>query len=415
MAGAKERVVAVLDVGTSKVATLIAGITPGEEPRVLGVGHQLCLGLNAGMVTNMEQTEKAVRAAMDQAEKTAGRQIDAVSVAISAAGLHSDVVTVNVDINGHAVEQADLERVLTEGRAAIDAGARSVLHAQPACYTIDGAEGIRNPLGMHGDKLGVDIHVITAESGPVRNLEICVREAHLHVGSVVAAPVAAGLGCLSDDERNLGVALVEIGAGVTNVSVYAGGFTVGCSTIPMGSADVTDDIARTLMTPLMHAERLKTLYGTVVTAPTDNHEMIEVSPASRDDSIEPYRISRAQLAGIIRQRMEGLFSDVAARLDDLGFKGACARQIVLTGGGSQLPGINHFAQTLLNKSVRTGRPMGLKGLPEATAGPAFATLAGLVHHAVRQPEDARFFSTQTRVDLPRSRLVRMVRWIRATA
>jgi cell division protein FtsA len=415
MAGAKERMVAVLDVGTSKVACLIAAVTPGEEPRVVGVGHQLCLGLNAGMVTNMQKTEKAIRAAMDQAEKSAGRQIDRVSVAIASAGLCSDVVTVNVDINGHAVEQTDLERVLSEGRAAIDAGARTVLHAQPACYTIDGAEGIRNPLGMYGEKLGVDINVITAEAGPVRNLETCVREAHLHVGSVVAAPVAAGLGCLSDDERQLGVALVEIGSGVTTVSVFAGGFAVGCSTIMMGAGDVTDDIARTLMTPLSHAERLKTLYGTVVTAPTDNHEMLEVAPASRDDGIEPYRISRAQLAGIIRQRLEVLFSEVAARLDDLGFKGPCARQIVLTGGGSQLPGINHFAQTLLNKSVRTGRPVGLRGLPEAAAGPAFATLVGLVHHAVKAPEDARFFSSQTRVEIPRSRLSRMVRWIRATA
>jgi cell division protein FtsA len=408
-------VIAALDVGTSKVAALIAQApVEGGEPRVLGVGHQLCTGLNAGMVTNMELAEKAIRAAMDQAERSAGRSVEHVVIAISSASLHSDVVSVEVDIAGHAVEQADLARVLSEGRQAIDKGARQVLHAQPACYAIDGAHGIRNPRGMYGERLGVDIHVVTAEPGPVRNLDTCVRRAHLDVSAAIAAPVAAGYAVLSPDERDLGVALIELGAGVTNISIFAGGLTVGCSTLLMGQADVTQDIARTLMTPPLHAERLKTLYGTVITAPTDNHEMLDVPPVTQDFGTESYRISRAQLAAIIRQRQEQLFVEIAYRLDELGFRGSCAQQVVLTGGGSQLPGLAHFAQGLLGKSVRIGRPYGFKGLPEAAGGPGFATLAGLVHYTLKAPDDARYFAEDTRIELPRGRLARMGRWIKAT-
>jgi cell division protein FtsA len=415
MAQTRDRVIAALDVGTSKVAALIAQVpADGSEPKVLGVGHQLCTGLSKGMVNNMEQTEKAVRAVMDQAEKAANRSVEGVYLGISSASLHSEVVSVDVEIGGHAVEQADLTRVLSEGRQAIDSGSRMVLHAEPACYSIDGAHGIINPRGMYGDKLGVDIHVVTAEHGPVKNLDTCVRRAHLDVHGVVAAPVAAGNAVLSYDERDLGVALIELGAGVTNIAVYAGGRTVGCATVLGGQVDVTTDIARTLMTPPHHAERLKTLFGTVLTAPTDNHEMIDVIPASSEEGTEFYRVSRAQLAGIIRQRQERLFSEIAQRLDELGFRGQGAQQVVLTGGGSQLPGIAHFAQALLGKSVRVGRPMGLRGLPDAAAGPAFATLGGLIHTALRTTEDARYFAEDTRIELPRGRLARMGRWIKAT-
>jgi cell division protein FtsA len=414
MAQGRDRWIAALDVGTSKVSAIIAQVGPEGDIFVRGVGHQLCLGLNAGMVTNVDKTERAIRAAMDQAERSAGRDVDGVFVTINAASLASDIVTVDVDINGQEIEQADIDRVLAAGREAIDSGARTVLHAQPACYAIDGAMGVRNPIGLYGEKLAVDIHVVTAEPGPVKNLDVSVRRAHLNVAQVVAAPIATGYGCLTEEERNLGVALIELGAGVTNVAVFAGGMIVGCSTIMMGGADVTDDIARTLMTPKMHAERLKTLHGTVMATPSDNHEMVDVPPVSQEEGAEIIRISRAQLSGLIRERMELLFGEVALRLEDMGFVGPSARQVVLTGGGAQLPGVNHFAQTMLNKSVRIARPIGLKALPEAASGPGFAALVGLVRYAVDAPNDARQFSNVERMELPRGRLARMARWIRGT-
>jgi cell division protein FtsA len=189
---------------------------------------------------------------------------------------------------------------------------------------------------------------------------------------------------------------------------------VGCSTIMMGGADVTDDIARTLMTPKMHAERLKTLHGTVLATPADNHEMVDVPPVSQEEGAEIIRISRAQLAGIIRERMETIFAEVGLRLEEMGFVGPSARQVVLTGGGAQLPQINHFAQSMLNKSVRIARPIGIKALPDAAGGPGFAALVGLVRYAVEAPDDARRFSNFEKMEVPRGRFARMARWIKGT-
>jgi cell division protein FtsA len=382
-----ERIVAALDVGTSKVAALIAIADGSGAPRVIGVGQRACQGVRQGLVADMERTENAIRAAMDQAERNAGVQVEQVFVNLSAGGLDSDIVSVEVDIAGHRIERADIEHVQAEGRASINPGHRTVLHAQPALYTIDGLTGVMNPLGFHAERLGVDIHIITADTPPIRNLDVCVRNAHLGVQTIVASPVAAGLACLAPEERELGVALIDIGAGVTNVAVHARGMLVGLSSIPMGSNDITDDIASAFATKRSHAERMKTLYGSATTSPKDNHDMIEVLPISDDDGVEPTRCTRAQLIAVIRQRLDMLFGEVAARLGEMGFTGPSGRQVVITGGGAELKSIADFAQGLLGRSVRLGRPRGLTGLPEAQASCAFSTLAGLALYAADGAED----------------------------
>ena len=382
-----ERIVAVLDVGTSKVAALIAMAGGDGAPRVIGVGQRVCQGVRQGLVADMERTESAIRAAMDQAERNAGVQVEDVFVNLSAGGLDSDIVSVEVDIAGHRIERADIEHVQAEGRASINPGNRTVLHAQPALYTIDGLTGVMNPLGFHAERLGVDIHLITADTPPIRNLDVCVRNAHLGVQTIVASPVAAGLACLAPEERELGVALIEIGAGVTNVAVHARGMLVGLASIPMGSSDITDDIASAFATKRSHAERMKTLYGSATTSPKDNHDMIEVMPISDDDGVEPTRCTRAQLIAVIRQRLDMLFTEVAGRLAEMGFVGPSGRQVVLTGGGAELKSIADFAQGVLGRSVRLGRPRGLTGLPEAQGSCAFSTLAGLALYAADGAED----------------------------
>lgn len=392
-----ERVVATLDVGTSKVAALIAIASAEGAPRVIGVGQRACQGVRQGLIADMERTENAIRAAMDQAERNAGVQVDQVFVNLSAGGLDSDVASVEVDIAGHRIERADIEHVQAEGRARLNPGTRTILHAQPALYTIDGLTGVMNPLGFHAERLGVDIHIITAETPPIRNLDLCVRNAHLGVRTIVASPVAAGLACLAPEERELGVALIEIGAGVTNVAVYARGMLVGLSSIPMGSADITDDIASAFATRRMHAERMKTLYGSATTSPKDNHDMIEVVPISDDDGVEPTRCTRSQLIAVIRQRLDLLFGQVVEHLSEMGFAGPSGRQVVLTGGGAELKSIADFAQGVLGRSVRLGRPRGLVGLPEAQSGCAFSTLAGLALYGSREVEDIMDAVVQTTV------------------
>ncbi|WBX82591.1 cell division protein FtsA [Sphingosinicella microcystinivorans] len=382
-----ERTIAALDIGSSKVAALIA-VSDGEgAPRVIGTGQRACTGLRQGLVADLERTESAIRAAMEQAERNAGVTVENVVVSVSAGGLDSEIVSVEVDIGGQRIERGDIDHVLSEGRAQLDAGGRTILHAQPALYTLDETTRVMNPLGLHADRLGVDIHIITADTPPVRNLDQCVRTADLGVQTIVASPIAAGLACLAPEERDLGAALVEIGAGVTNVAVHVRGMLVGLSVIPMGSEDITADIASTFSTRRIHAERLKTLYGSATTSPRDNHDMIEILPISEDDDIEPTRVPRAQIVGVIRERLDMLFSDVGERLNEMGFKGPRGRQMVLTGGGAELKCIADFAQGLLGRHCRVGRPRGLTGLPEAQTGSAFSTLAGLALYGAEERED----------------------------
>lgn len=382
-----ERTIAALDIGSSKVAALIA-VSDGEgPPRVIGTGQRACTGLRQGLVADLERTESAIRAAMEQAERNAGVTVENVVVSVSAGGLDSEIVSVEVDIGGQRIERGDIDHVLSEGRAQLDAGGRTILHAQPALYTLDETTRVMNPLGLHADRLGVDIHIITADTPPVRNLDQCVRTADLGVQTIVASPIAAGLACLAPEERELGVALVEIGAGVTNVAVHVRGMLVGLSVIPMGSEDITADIASTFSTRRIHAERLKTLYGSATTSPRDNHDMIEILPISEDDDIEPTRVPRAQIVAVIRDRLDMLFSDVGERLNEMGFKGPRGRQMVLTGGGAELKCIADFAQGLLGRHCRVGRPRGLVGLPEAQIGSAFSTLTGLALYGAEDRED----------------------------
>ena len=385
-----DRLITALDIGSWKVSALIAERGEGGELNVLGTGQRESKGVRRGYIADMDATERSVREAVEQAERIAGLNIEDVWVSFSAGGLVSNLASVEVELGGRRVEQEDIDKLLAHGRAAIDPEGRMVLHAQPTLYTLDGLQGVKKPLGLHADTLGVDIHVVAADGSPVRNLDLCVRSAHLEVKSIIASPVATGMACLSDEERELGVALVEVGAGLTNVSLFAGGMLVGLASIPFGSADITDDIASAFGTRRAQAERMKCFFGSATASPRDNHDMIEVAPmSSEDDAGEAGRITRAQLIAVIRQRLDHLVGEVAKALKDLGFTGPVGRQVVLTGGGAELKGLADYMQGALGRAVRLGRPRGLNGLPDAHSGTGFATLAGLVHYAASDPLDLR--------------------------
>jgi cell division protein FtsA len=387
------KLVTALDVGSSKVSALIA--EPDEEGalRILGTGQRESHGVKRGFVADMERTEATIREAVEQAERIAGTNIDDVYVGFSAGGLVSTVASVEVEIGGRRIEMHDIDDLLGAGRASINPENRMTLHALPALYTLDGLQGVKKPLGLHANRLAVDIHVIAAEPSPVRNLDLCVRSAHLGVEAIVASPVAAGKACLSEEERELGVALVELGAGVTNVSVFAGGMLVGLKSLAIGGIDITDDLAATFGTRRVEAERMKCFYGSAMTSPRDNHDMIDIAPiAGAEDGAEAIRITRAQLIAVIRQRLDHLMGEIAAALKEFGFTGPFGRQVVLTGGGSELKGMADYAQGVLGRAVRIGRPK-IPGLPDAHSGPAFATLAGLAQFAASGELDLRTIAT----------------------
>ena len=384
-----QQLIAALDIGSSKVSALIVTHDDDGRLRVLGSGQRESRGVKRGYVTDMEASEVAVREAVEIAERISGVTIDDVWASFGAGGLASDIANVEVELGGHQVEQSDINQLLSVGKSAIDRGGQMVLHAHPALYTLDGVEGVRQPIGLHADKLGVDIHVVAADPAPLRNIDYVIRSAHLGVKRIIASPVAAALACLTQEERELGVALVEMGAEVTNVSLHAGGMLVGLRSIPLGAKDITDDIACAFGVQRRDAERLKCFYGSAMTSPRDNHEMIDAAPLGAEDGAEPTRITRAQLMTVIRQQVEDLTGRIDVALKSLGFSGPVGRQVVLTGGGAELKNIADYMQGVLGRAVRVGRPRTITGLPEAHSGPAFSTLVGLAMLAGSASGDIR--------------------------
>lgn len=376
--GQPERPVAVLDVGTSKVSALIALVGGDGEPRVIGSGQKPCLGLKRGTVTDFEKAEMAIRGAMDQAERAAGVQMDSVVASFAAGNMASSSASTEIDIAGANITATDMVTLRQAGRAAIDPRGRTVIHALPALYVLDGLPGIESPLGLHADRLGMDIHVVTADTPAIMNFGRAVGQAHLGISGLVASPLAASLAVLDEEERDIGVALIDIGAGMTSIAVHKFGIAVGVATIPMGGADITDDIAAAFATRRSIAERLKTFDGAAVATTRDQTDPVLIPPAVDDGSAEPAKVPRAQLVGVIRTRLDMLFGEIARALSALGFVGPQARRVVLTGGGADLRSIADYAGSYLGCNVRIGRPRGLTGLPVAQEGPAFATLAGLV-------------------------------------
>jgi cell division protein FtsA len=384
-----EKIISAIDIGSSKVSALIAGKTDSGELIVLGTGQRESRGVTRGCIADMEQAELSIRHAVEQAERIAGINIDRTWVSMSAGGLDSLLAPVEIELGGDRIEQADLDELLQAGRANIDAGGKVALHIQPTLYSLDGVGGVANPVGLHADRLGVDIHVVLADPSPLRNIDMTARAAHLEVDAIVVAPVATGLACLAAEERELGVALVEFGAQITNVSVFIGGMLVGLETIPKGAADITDDIASTFGIRRAQAERLKCFHGSALTSPRDHQEALDVAGDDRMAEGHSPRITKAQLNAVVCQRVDGIVADIGRALKELGFAGPSSHQIVLTGGGAELKGIAENMQGALGRTVRIGRPSGLSGIPEAHGGPAFTTLFGLVLYAASDRIDLK--------------------------
>ena len=390
------KVFGAINIGSFRISAMIAGLSETGEMIVLGSGHRQAQGITRGYVTDMAAATYAVRDAIERAEKLAGTSVSSVWIGCSGAGLSSKIAQVEVPIGGRRIEEEDIEHLLVAARDGLEPDGRMVLHAQPAHYTLDGAHGVANPKGLHAERLGVDVHVMCADGAPVRNITEAVQNAHLEVEAVVASPVAAGYACLSGEERELGVALIELGGEVTNVSVYAAGMLLGMTAIPMGSADITDAIASHFGIRRFQAERLKCVSGSAIASRTDHREMIPVNgPGEEQPGLlarhadDKNRISRAELVSVITAQLDRQVSEISKALKVLGFGGQSGQQVVLTGGGAELAGIADYAQGALGRPVRTGKPPALKGLPEAHGVSGFSTLAGLVLYAAADPVDIR--------------------------
>jgi cell division protein FtsA len=400
--------VAALDVGTTKVACFIARVDEdGGAPRVLGVGHHRSRGVRNGRVTNPHEAEQAIRTALESAETMAGEHIDGVVVAVSGGAPESQRLDVEMNVAGQEIRDVDVRRILTWGRQQPSDPDRDMLHCIPVGYTIDDTDGIIDPRGMYGERLGARIHLVTAAAAPLRNLTSVIERCHLDIDGRVAAPYAAGLASLVEDERDLGATVIDMGGGTTSVGVFLGGHVIHVGVIPIGGGHVTNDIAQGLTTPLVSAERLKTMYGGTLASPADAREVLRVPLVGEDEDQPSLEIPRSMLVQIIRPRLEETLELVRSHLEAAGVHRIAGRRVVLTGGASQMPGVREMAEQILDKQVRPGRPVRLRGLAESVAGPAFATCAGLLSHAIQDhverpitdetPRQAGLFSPVGRV------------------
>lgn len=383
--------VAALDIGSTKICCFIARIDESKNtrhPRLVGIGHQAARGVRNGAIVDLEAAEASIRAAVYAAEQMAGTTVQHVIVNVSGGQPTSRTIGVEVSIAGQQIADSDMRRALGQTRLPDEQDERALIHSIPVGFTIDGNRGIRDPRGMFGERLGVHMHLVSASSGATRNLAACVARCHLEISEMAVSPYAAGLASLVEDEMDLGATVIDMGGGTTSMAVFFDGNVVYTDGVPVGGAHVTNDIARGLSTPLVQAERIKTLYGSASASPADDREAIEVPLVGEDDPSAATQIPRSLLVGIIHPRLEETLELVRGRLEASGFDKIAGRRVVLTGGACQLPGVRELAAQILDKQVRIGRPLRLGGLAEATSGPAFATCAGLIGFAERREAEA---------------------------
>jgi cell division protein FtsA len=384
----RSAVVAALDVGTSKIACMVARLKPRapedvlprrtHDVEVFGVGHTGARGMKVGSVVDLAAVEGAIAQAVELAERVAKVQLESVVVSVSAGRLGSDLFAASVNLSGTSVADGDIARVLAAGgRHSVRQG-RAVLHSLPIGYSLDETHGIRDPRGMLGQRFGVDMHVVTADIAAMRNIMLAIEHCHLSVEAMVASPYMSGLAVLADDEADLGTAVVEMGAGTTTLAVFNGGRFVHADGFALGGNHVTMDLARGLNARIADVERIKTFYGSVLAGASDERDMITVPPVGDDDREPPQFVSRATLVRIIRPRVEEILEMVRDRLHASAFASEPQGRVILTGGASQLTGLSELAARILGRPVRIGRPLGISGLTEATRGPAFAVAAGLL-------------------------------------
>jgi len=363
------------DIGTSKVCTLVAEIGEGNDVTLLGYGVAPCSGLRKGVVVNIEATVEAIHAAMAEAERSSGAK--ATNAVVGIAGSHIRGFNSHgiVAVRGGEVGARDVERVIEAARAVAIPLDRQVLHVLPQQFAVDDQEGVRDPVGMAGVRLEARIHIVTTAQGYAQNLIKCSERAGVTVAELVLEPLASAEAALFPEERELGVALVDIGGGTTDIVVYHAGAVMHTAVLPLGGNHLTSDLAAGLRTALVDAEKLKTSFGVATNQVVGFDEMVRVPGVG---GREPRTLARRLLGEILEPRMEEIFVMVQRELIRSGVAEALASGVVLVGGSSLLEGTQELAERVFDLPVRRGLPVNLKGMPEELMKPMFATAAGLL-------------------------------------
>lgn len=407
-----ETIVAGLDIGSSKVCCAIGRIESNGDLRVLGYGFYASRGLRGGMIVDMEALQEAVAHAIHSAEDMSGETADDVFVSISPALCQSKTVRVDLNISSHPVDDDDIKKIIHQAVASLEKEQAVVIHNIPMNYDIDGVSGIKDPRGMFGDLLRAKIHLMQAPRTPLRNLTACVERSHLDVAGFVSSIYASGLSTLVEDELDLGVTLVDMGAGSCSIGLFFNGKLAHVDYVPIGGGHVTSDIARVFSTPLIQAERLKTLHGSALVSPVDGRESVVVPQIGDEDNAKGQQISKSELTEVIRPRIEETFEKIKERVSLSPFHKYVGRRMVLTGGGSLMSGVPEISGIVMDKQTRLAKPLHLTGLSQVARVPSFATCAGLMIYGQNQRGPYAMLASR-REEAP-SKFGRVGQWVKDT-
>ena len=418
-------VVAVLDIGTFKVACLIlkfgqspvpegsgVGAMAGQASfRVIGAGTTRSRGVRFGEISAMAETERAVRTALAAAQKMARERVDHAILCFAGGQARSYGLDGQVTLQDPHVTEQDIARVLAACEVPPLGEGREVLHAHPVNFALDHRSGLADPRGQAGSRLACDMHLLSIDANVVRNLVHCLKRCDVEVAGLAAASYASGLSALVEDEQELGAAVIDMGGGATGLSIFIKKHMIFADSVRMGGDHITQDISQGFQISPAAAERIKTFYGGLQATGKDDREIIEIGGETGDWEHDRRTFTRSHLIGIMRPRVEEILEEVRARLDAAGFDHLPSQQIVLTGGSSQIPGLDLLAARILGQQVRMGRPVRVQGLPQAATGPAFSAIVGLCLHAARPQDEWWDF------DIPADRLMarplkRAMRWFR---
>lgn len=371
-----------LDIGTSKVVAIVGEITPEGNVDVIGIGSHPSIGLKKGVVVNIESTVQSIQRAIEEAELMAGCQIHSVYTGI--AGNHIKSLNSHgiVAIRDQEVTQADVDRVIDAARAVAIPADQKILHILPQQFIIDSQDGIKEPIGMSGVRLEAKVHMVTGSVSAAQNIIKCVRRCGLEVDDIILEQLASSYAVLTDDEKELGVCLVDIGGGTCDIAVFTHGSIRHTAVIPIAGDQVTNDLAVALRTSTQNAEAIKLKYGISLTRLTDPDETVEISGLSDNKPVRS--ISRVTLAEVIEPRYEELFSLVQAELQRQGLEELIGSGIVVTGGSSKMEGVVELAEDIFQMPVRLGMPRYVTGLVDVLRNPIYATGIGLLLYGRQQ-------------------------------
>ncbi|MCX7890159.1 MAG: cell division protein FtsA [Rhodobacteraceae bacterium] len=418
-------VIAILDVGSSKIACLVLrfdgpetaredglGFLAGQSQiRVIGAATTRSRGVRHGEIDALQETERAIRTAVQAAQKMAQVRVDHVIACLSGARPRSYGLAGEVELSNAQVGEHDVARVLAACDVPDFGAGREVLHAHPVNFSLDHRTGLGDPRGQIGNRLAVDMHLLTVDTDAVRTLLHCIKRCDLELAGLASSSYVSGLAALVEDEQELGAACIDMGGGTTGVSIFLKRHMIFADAVRMGGDHVTADIAKGLRVPLAVAERIKTMNGGVLATGMDDREMIDTGGDRGDGEKDRRKVSRAELIGIMRPRVEEILEEVRAVLDAAGFEHLPSQQVVLTGGASQIPGLDSMAARILGQNVRLGRPMRVQGLPQAATGAAFASSVGLCLFAAH-PQDEWWDFDIPADRYPARSLRRAVKWFR---